>query len=84
MLKLTMSEHSALIQLVVPDGLSFRSRPPLLKLTLEDLHAVTWSKGPRTGSIPVMTSRRTVKTKERPAAASSPKEAIAVVQHGAE
>lgn len=48
MLKLTMSEHSALIQLVVPNGLSFRSRPPLLKLILEDLHAVTWSKGPRT------------------------------------
>ena len=35
-------------------------------------------------SIPVMTSRRTVKTKERPVAASSPKEVIAAVYHGAE
>ena len=79
MLKLTMSEHSALIQLVGPDGLSFWSRPPLLKLILEDLHAVTWSKGPCT---PVYSW--TVKTKERLAAASSPQEAIAVVYHGAE
>lgn len=35
-------------------------------------------------SMPVMTMRRTAKTKERPAAALSPKEVIAVVYHGAE
>lgn len=35
-------------------------------------------------SMPVMTIRRTAKTKERPAAALSPKEAMAVVYHGAE
>lgn len=35
-------------------------------------------------SMPVMTIRRTAKTKERPAAALSPKEAIAVIYHGAE
>ena len=42
-----MSEHSALIQLVIPDGLSFWSRHPLLKLILKDFHIVTRSKGPR-------------------------------------